>query len=373
MSGRLAGRLLVVFLALLQRMRREPFDPQRKYRRILIAHHLLLGDTLLLTPMLAKLRRRYPEAEIWMTVSPAFAPLYGGYPYGVRVLPYHPKVVSTLWPWLRLGGFDLAIVPGDNRYSWLARALGARCILALAGEKDDWKSWQVDRPVQWPTAPCSLAELLEGMVEGSEPPPFSTEQWPVEQPSFALPKEPYCVFHVSARNPLRRWPAANWHRLGTILRQRGYHVVWSAAPGEAELLDAVEPDAADICFPGTLGLLGLRQLLTGAKLLVTVETGIAHLCRITGTPSAVIFGQGNPALHGVEPFWCDASPMEPVFNPDVPCRDQSHVFGRQLSWVRRCDRGPQACASPVCIDSLQTDDVVDALDRLQENARGAQE
>ena len=28
-------------------------------------------------------------------------------------------------------GFDLAIVPGDNRYSWLAAAAGARWIVAF--------------------------------------------------------------------------------------------------------------------------------------------------------------------------------------------------------------------------------------------------
>jgi len=172
--------------------------------------------------------------------------------------------------------------------------------------------------------------------------------------------------HVSARNPLRRWPAGNWHRLGMALRQRGYHIVWSAAPGEAALLDAIEHDATDTCISGTLGLLELRQLITGAKVLVTVETGIAHLCRITGTPSVVIFGQGNPALHGIEPFWRDASPMEPVFDADVPCRDQSHVFGRRLPWVRRCDRGSKECASPVCIDALQSDHILKALEKLEE-------
>lgn len=373
MSGRLAGRVLVVLLALLRRYRRRSFDSLRDYRRILVAHHLLLGDTMLLTPLLAKLRQRYPGAEIWMTVSPPFVSLYEGRPYGVRVLPYHPREVATLLPWLRLGGFDLALVPGDNRYSWLARALGARCILALTSERNDWKSWQVDRPVAWPTTPCSVAELLAGMVEGPEPPAFSPEQWPAGRPNPDLPQGPYCVLHVSARNRLRRWPAHNWHQLGETLRQRGCQIVWSAAPGETALLDTIEPHEADIRFPGTLGLKELRQLIGGAKVLVTVETGIAHLCRITGTPSVVIFGQGNPALHGVEPFWRDSSPMEPVFNADVPCRDQSHVFGRQLPWVRRCDRGSRECASPICIDSLRSDDVEKALERLEEKAGGTRQ
>ena len=71
MSSRFTPRLLVVTLALLRRLgggaRVRPASP----RRILVAHHLLLGDTLMLTPLLAKLRERYPEAEVTMAVPRA--------------------------------------------------------------------------------------------------------------------------------------------------------------------------------------------------------------------------------------------------------------------------------------------------------------
>ena len=55
--GRFAGRAQVFTRALLSRLgsggrRSRPIDPAR----ILIAHHLLLGDTLMLTPLIAKLR-----------------------------------------------------------------------------------------------------------------------------------------------------------------------------------------------------------------------------------------------------------------------------------------------------------------------------
>ncbi len=67
--ARFAGRAQVVARALAQRAastgpRRPPRDP----RRILIAHHLLLGDTLMLTPLLAKLRARHPSAELIMAL-----------------------------------------------------------------------------------------------------------------------------------------------------------------------------------------------------------------------------------------------------------------------------------------------------------------
>ena len=62
--------------------RRRPDAPQR----ILVLHHLLLGDTLMVTALLAKLRERHPGAAIVMTVPGAIAPLYAGRPYGVDVV-----------------------------------------------------------------------------------------------------------------------------------------------------------------------------------------------------------------------------------------------------------------------------------------------
>lgn len=369
MRGRLPGRLLTIALAMLRSTARKPFDPTREYRRVLIAHHLLLGDTILLTPLLAKLRKRYPGAEIWMTVAPAFAPLYETGPYGVRVLPYDPRQVETLLAALEVAGFDLAIVPGDNRYAWLARALGARTIVALEGDGARWKDWQVDRHVPWPGSPATLADIFAGLVDGADAPPFSVEQWPCPSSDMALPPSPYCVFHVSARNPLRRWAAGNWRSVADDLRRKGFVIVWSAAPGEGALIDEIAPDASDRRFAGNLDLAGLRHLISGAHLLVTVETGVAHLSRITGTPSVVIYGQGTPILHGNESFWREASPMQPVFVPDVPCRDQSHLFGRGLTWVRRCDRGPQSCSRAVCMEAASPDDVCQAAKTMLQAER----
>ena len=78
----------------------------------------------MLTPLLAKLRTRFPEAEIAMTVARACAPLYADRPYGVRALGWDPRDAASVRRLLRETGFDLALIPGDNRHSWLAQAMG---------------------------------------------------------------------------------------------------------------------------------------------------------------------------------------------------------------------------------------------------------
>src|SRR4051812_28114520 len=87
--SRFFSRAQIVARALADRpMRRTaPLAPAR----ILVAHHLLLGDTLMLTPLLKKLRTQHPQADIAMTVPRLIAPLYAGQPYGIRVLPWDPR------------------------------------------------------------------------------------------------------------------------------------------------------------------------------------------------------------------------------------------------------------------------------------------
>ena len=91
------GRLRVLPRALVNRFpggkrRQRPSAP----KRILVAHHLLAGDVLMLTPLLAKLRERHAEADIVLAVRRSVAPLYAGRPYGVRALVYEPRDPASL-------------------------------------------------------------------------------------------------------------------------------------------------------------------------------------------------------------------------------------------------------------------------------------
>ncbi|HEY2629138.1 MAG TPA: heptosyltransferase, partial [Usitatibacter sp.] len=128
MGERTTTRSLVVTRALARSLerRRESTGVQR----ILIAHNLLLGDTLMLTSLLAKLRTNHPRAQIVLLAAPSAVPLYAERPYGVQALPFKPSDSATTRALLEEDPFDLAFVVGDNRYSWLAAAMRSRRIVA---------------------------------------------------------------------------------------------------------------------------------------------------------------------------------------------------------------------------------------------------
>lgn len=363
--SRLPSRLAVTAFAALESVaslgrRRLPGRP----RRILIAHHLLLGDILMLTPLLAKLRQQFPEAEIVMTVPKAAVALYAARPYGVRVVAYSPRRLSDLLALRRQRGFDLAIVPGDNRHSWLARALGARWIIAHGGDRPAHKSWPVDQLQPLPDKAAAWGDMVAELVPGPAPAAYAPADWPAPPHRlFQQPAKPYCVLHLGASTPLKQWRAQRWQALAARLRDEGYQVVWSGGPGEEALVNEVDPQGRFPNYAGQLDLAQLWQLLADAELLVCPDTSLAHLGRLTGTPTVALFGPGSAVICGAGRFWQDSA-YRAVAVEDFPCRNQQILFRRQLEWVRRCGRTRRQCAAPACMEALELDPVWEAAAAL---------
>jgi len=352
--------------------RAAPQVPQR----VLIAHHLLLGDTLMMTPLLAKCRERWPSADIVMTCKPAYCGLYATRPYGVRVLPYDPRDVRSLQRLRAEAAFDLALIPGDNRYSWLARALGSRWVVGFSGGNARYKDWPVDELRSYPDVPTAWADLVAGLVDGPAPARYRRADWQAPPAdAFEVPTEPYCVIHAGASSFLKQWPAERWAEIARRLESMKLRVVLSAGPGEAHLLDEIDAVRKFPRHGGNLSLPQMWHLLDRATLLIAPDTGIAHLGRIVGVPTLALFGPGSAVFHGAGSFWCD-SPFTALTIPDFPCRDQTVAMRRNIHWIRRCERLPGTargqCAEARCMLALTIDDVMDAAVRLLSSARGPQ-
>jgi len=363
--SRFSGRAQVVARAIANRTRsvgrrRAPRDPQR----ILVAHHLLLGDTLMLTALLAKLRERHPRADVVMALPEPYAPLYAGRPYGVRAIGWHPATpaASLLW---HEGAFDLALVPGDNRFAWLALALDSRWIVAFDGDRPARKSWPVDEFRSYLAAEAAWGDIAATLVDGPAPARYRVADWPAPPiPDMDLPARPYAVLHVGASTPLKRWDALRWRALAGALSDSGLEPVWSAGRGEEAIVAACDGAHRHRSFAGTLSVAQLWHLIAGASLLVAPDTGVAHLGRVVGTPTVALFGPGSATISGAGEFWRDA-PYRAVTVTPFECRDQRVLFKRELAWVRRCGRSTGECPHPRCMDAIDSGAVHAAIAALR--------
>ena len=282
----------------------------------------------------------------------------------MRAIGWNPRdpSASALW---RDRGFDLALVPGDNRMSWLALALDARWIVAFAGDRPPAKSWPVDELWRYPDRPAAWSDMVAGLLEGPPPAPFHPARWPAPraEPAIALPQGTYAVLHVGASTALKRWSPARWAALAARFTAHGIEPVWSAGRGESAVVHSCDPGARYRSFAEALSLAQLWHLVAGASMLVCPDTGVAHLGRVVGTPTVALFGPGSAVLTGAGAFWRE-TPYRAVTVDPFPCRDQRVLFRREIHWVQRCGRTLQQCEHPRCMDAIELDQVTEAIASL---------
>ena len=357
-------RLIIILSAVLRSLffwyikKRDP-------KKILIAHDLLLGDTLLLAPLMKRIQEKYPNAQKYVLTKPIFIPLYTNSPYGFKALSYKPKSFLSLWGVWCEGPYDLAFIAGDNRYSWLARAMGSNWNVGIEGDTPPWKNWMLDEVKSFDLTPAAWADMMGRLVDGKNPKPYQKNDWSrPDIKKLSLPfdrSKPYVVCHLGASNSLKFWQASSWRVLIHNLRKQKYEVVLSVGPNEEYLINEIDPDYQYHHVPGTYSLIEMWALVEEAKFVVSPDTGIAHFAKLTRTPIVTLFGPGSPVSHGDGLFW-KKSIYYHATKDNFICRDQPKLFRRKVNWLKRCGRGVSECKTPgACMEAITPQQVLNIL------------
>ena len=356
-------RLIIILLAIVQSSffwkikKREP-------KKILIAHDLLLGDTLLLAPLMKRIYEKYPEQDKYILVKHGFIPLYKSTPYGFKALSFNPKSFLDMWNVFFIGPYDLTFVAGDNRYSWFARAIGSRWIVGIAHDKPQWKNWMLDEDKSFDLKPATWADMMGRLVDGKDPKPYKKGEWMRPSTNKALSFESsksYIVCHLGASNPLKFWPAKSWQGLIQKLKYEGFEIFISVGPGEEYLIKEADPYGKCNQISGKYSLLEMWSLIEHAKLLISVDTGIAHLAKLSSTPIVTLFGPGSVVSHGTGNFWKFLHHSD-ITKSNFSCRNQPVLFRREIDWLKRCGRNINQCKTPgACMDVISPEQVMKAI------------
>ena len=143
--------------------------------------------------------------------------------------------------------------------------------------------------------------------------------------------------------PAKRWPAENFAAVARAVSQKVGNCLWLAfgGAGERQLCD----DIAHLAGGGVLNLAGktsLRQLMALLKLcrvVLTNDTGPMHVAAALGTPVMVPFGSTSPELTGPG---LPGDPRHRLLKSAAPC---SPCFRRTCPIDFRCMTG----ISPDCV------------------------
>lgn len=310
-----------------------------KAHRILVRGVNWLGDAVMSTPALMRLREAYPDAQISLATLDKLAALWAAHPAVDRVIAFaKADGVGTLKRELRGEQFDFALVlPNSFRSAlevWLAGAAvrigyggnGRRLLLnRVVGKRSaevgmhKRSAIEIKRLVesssrQRETFPSAAHQIYNYLYlaaaagASAEPlaPRLHVEAAEAEEfrNKFGLPEKQVTLgLNAGAEyGPAKRWPRERFVKAAREISSKA-DVHWVLFGGKADEQTAaeIEQALAPVKVTNLAGKSNLRELCAGlslCKAVLTNDTGPMHLAAALGAVVVTPFGSTSPELTG---------------------------------------------------------------------------
>lgn len=338
-------------------------------QRILLIKPSSLGDIIHALPVLAAIRRTWPQAHVAWLVGSSFASLLAGHPLLDEVIAFDrerfgrmwrsPAIFAEFWRFvgqIRRRHFDLVIdLQGLIRSGILAYFGGVPQRVGFADAREGaWLFY--NRRVRCPAGAMHavqknlhLAKTLGLAATPVEfPLPVSAEESREAGQLLAAaaggPLAGMTAVVVGARWESKLWPATRFAELiDRVHADGGTRCVLLGAPADRALAAAI----ADACrgSPRPVDLVGrssLRQLvalLDRAEQVICLDSGPMHIAAALNKPLVSIFGPTSPERTG--PY----SPAARVARVPLPCSP---------CYRRTCPLGHHDCMQKLTVDQVLT-------------------
>lgn len=331
-------------------------------RRIAVFRALQLGDMLCAVPALRALRAAAPQAQVTLIGLPwarEFGQRFSQYIDDFVAFPGAPElpeqagaaeeIRARFYREMQARSFDLVLqLHGDGRATnAIVHRFGARHEAGFLAPAQSPPSDGVFIPYAEDQSEVQrLLRLVEAL--GAAPRGEALE-FPISGPewrelarlraAYGLRPGEYVCLHPGSRAATRRWSAGSFAVVADALAARGWRVVITGSDDERPITQAVvramHAGAVDLAGLTPLGV--LAALLTGARLLVGNDTGVAHVAHALCVPSVVIYTASSPAR------WAPADRQRhrPIYHA-VDCRPCTHA---------QCPIG-HPCATRVAVDTV---------------------
>jgi heptosyltransferase-2 len=290
-------------------------------RRIVVRGTNWVGDAVMTVPALRQLRTLFPAAHITLATRSWAQGLFADAEF-LDSLQVHEgsglrSVVHQVRHWQK-GNFDLAVLFPNSLEAALVASLAR--VPVRVGYATDGRQRLLSDPLSMPEWRSSKHEVfyylnivaeLESLLGNNQS--VSDEQvdcslqvtetrksWALEflrlkgvregRPVVAL-----CPGSINSR--AKRWPSERYAELADrLIQEFGAEVLLIGSPSESEVsFDVIRRMRnKPVALTGETDLAQLVAILSVLDLLVTNDTGPAHIASALGRPTLVIFGPTNP-------------------------------------------------------------------------------
>jgi heptosyltransferase-2 len=313
-----------------------------KIERVVVRGTNWVGDAMMSIPALRELRRILPAAHITLCTRSWAKGIFADADFLDDILLYDRKksklqtVLSQAKKW-RKEKFDLAVL-FQNAFeaALLAKIGGARSRIGYA---TDNRSFLLTQSLTVPTWKnerhevfyylgiiAELETLLYGATEVWEREPDASLTVSEKRKTAArellkfhgadLSKKIVVLCPGSTNSRAKRWGAQNYAELADLLNKNlNANVILIGSPDELTVSNEVVNLAQTklISLTGKTDLAEVVAILSAANLLITNDTGPAHIAPALATPTVVIFGPTIPFT--TRPF----SPLAEIIRKPPEC------------------------------------------------------
>ena len=275
-------------------------------RRILVTQLRRLGDVVLTTALLPDLRRAFPEATVDFLVGDRAAPLLEHHPLISERLIYDRARPARSWRVVRARRFDWVIDPQSSpRTAPLALLSGAPVRAGFGVRGWGWvythRLARAGRPTEYVAR--ERQRLLEMLGVPIAPARTSLSVTPEERARGRSMLESYGVslsapvaaLVLSSGEAKREWPPEHFGALVEALAPDGVRALAFEMPGDAARIARAIAASRRLVSIATPALRDFMAALTACDVLISADTGPAHIATALGVRRVTIFGPNLPA------------------------------------------------------------------------------
>lgn len=342
-------------------------------KKILIIKPSALGDIIQAMPAVCCLAQSFPDAQIDWFVRPEYSALIEHHKCVHNIVMFDRNKLGKwfckpaafaelviLIRQLRKEKYDIVLdFQGRFRSAIFAWFSGCKQRIGMTGTQEITAPFYTRRITQ---SSVHLVDFFLDMVYaigakkdkvefGLQPQQQTIDETQKILAEHQVNKDNYAVFVPAATVEAKHWPVENF----AVLAEKVYakyqcSIVATGTESESQIAEKLQ-ELTDISIVNLAGKTNIRQLialLAGAKIVVSGDTGPAHIAAALGVPMVLIFGFTNPSR--VEPYGrpqtaaaVDADKRGPDVESSNPAHDIKNVsvesvfeiISRQLGQFRK--------------------------------------
>ena len=172
----------------------------------------------------------------------------------------------------------------------------------------------------------------------------------------------YLIIHIGTNHQARLWPLELLELLFSLSEASKKSIVVTGFKQEdtyqnqlEQILDGYRNKIKIINLMSQTNLRELLELVSNAKGIISVDTGIIHWARLFLIPNLSVMGQSDNKLFGAQGPYFILS--RSIATEPLDCQDKHTFHGIKINWVNTCARNACPLPSRLCFDGINYHEV----------------